>query len=296
MKITKLAAIDVGSNAMRMLVNNIYQDEEQTTFNKTSLVRAPIRLGDDAFTGKGISDQNLERMLAAMQAYKLLMEVHGVQDYRAYATSAMREMKDNTSIVKKIKKKTGIELEIIDGKTEAEIIFETELNSYVKDSKNYVYIDVGGGSTEITLLFHGEVKDSISFPIGTVRWLDGKVDESFLTDTVKPWVKENCKGFLFLEGIGSGGNINYMFKYSGQKIGKPITFNYLNKQLIILESLSFNDRLKVYNMKPDRADVIVPALKIYTAIMKYAGIQKIHVPKIGLADGMIQHMYHTNQY
>ncbi|MGI9527867.1 MAG: exopolyphosphatase [Weeksellaceae bacterium] len=296
MKLTKLAAIDVGSNAMRLLVNTIYDDGEQITFNKTSLVRAPIRLGREAFTDQTISKDNQKRMIKAMKAFRLLMDVHGVQDYSAYATSAMREVKDSAKMISKIKDKAGIDLEIIDGHKEGNIIFETELKAYVKDENNYLYVDVGGGSTECTLLANKKVITTKSFKVGTVRWLEGKVGEDYLKKEVKPWIVENCKGYDNIELIGSGGNINHIYKQSDVKKGRPLSNRYLNKQRKIISALSFEDRLTIYNMKEDRADVIVPALEIYCSILSYAKARKIHVPKIGLADGMIQYMYHHNKY
>lgn len=296
MKITKLAAIDVGSNAMRLLVNTIYDDNKTLVFNKTSLVRAPIRLGREAFTENEISAENLDRMVKAMSAFRLLMEVHGIQDYRAFATSAMREIKDSKKVLNRIKSKAGINLEIIDGHKEGNIIFETELKEYVHDENNYLYVDVGGGSTEITILVHGKVLTSRSFRVGTVRWLEGKVDASYLRKKVKPWIEENCKGLEKTELIGTGGNINHIFKQSQNKPGVPLSYNFLNTQRKSIAAMDFEDRLTHYNMKPDRADVIVPALEIYCAIMRFSGSKKIHVPKIGLADGMIQWMYHHNEY
>lgn len=296
MKITKLAAIDVGSNAIRLLINTIYDDGNQRTFNKTSLVRAPVRLGYDAFVSQHISEENQMRLIKSMKAFKLLMDVYQVQDYTAFATSAMREVSNGKEVAEKIRELAEIDLELIDGQTEGVIIFETELKSYVNDHKNYLYVDVGGGSTECTLLVNGEVKSSKSFSVGTVRWLHEKVSKDYLEKEVKPWIVENCQQFDDIELIGSGGNINYIFKQSGRKMGKSLTYTYLSQQLKILKDLSFEERLKLYNMKTDRVDVVIPALEIYVNIMKYAKSKKIHVPKIGLADGMIQYMYHHNSY
>ncbi len=294
MKITKLAAIDIGSNAVRLLVSAIYEEEGRVTFNKTSLVRVPIRLGEDAFVRGEISEENEKRLIQAMTAYKLLMDVHQVQGYCAFATSAMREVKNGKEIVQKIREKAGVNLEIIDGQKEGQIIFETELKEYINNKNAYLYIDVGGGSTELTILAHGKMLNTRSFNIGTVRWLNGKVDSSYLTREVKPWVMENCKNLGNIEMIGSGGNINHIFKYSGKK--KSLSFTYLNQQRKILSALDFEDRLSIYNMKPDRGDVIIPALEIYTSVMKFAKAKKMYVPKIGLADGMVQYMYHHKKY
>lgn len=296
MKITKLAAIDVGSNAMRLLINTIYDDGKELTFNKTFLIRAPIRLGRDAFTSQVISQENLERMLKAMKAFRLMMDIHDIDNYSAFATSAMREIKGSDKIVKKIKEKSGINLEVIDGQREGNIIFETELKEYVKDNNTYVYVDVGGGSTECTILAKGKIVTTKSFKVGTVRWLEGKVDEDYLKREVKPWIKENCKGYKDVYILGSGGNINHIFKRSQRKRGTPLTYRYLNQQRKAISKLTFEERLTEYNMKTDRADVIVPALEIYTSIMRFAKSKKIFVPKIGLSDGMIQYMYHYNNY
>ncbi|MBV7440609.1 exopolyphosphatase [Weeksellaceae bacterium TAE3-ERU29] len=294
MKITKLAAIDIGSNAVRLLISSIYREDEKITFNKTSLIRVPVRLGEDAFVRGKISSDNEKRLIKAMKAYKLLMDIHQVEDYSAYATSAMREVKNGKKIREKIKEEAGINLEIIDGQKEGKIIFATELREYVNDKNSYLYIDVGGGSTELTVLAHGKVLNTRSFNVGTVRWLNGKVDPSYLVNEVKPWIIENCKDLGNIEIIGSGGNINHIYKYSGKK--KSLNYTYLNQQRKILSALNFEDRLSIYNMKPDRADVIVPALEIYTAVMRFAKAKKMHVPKIGLTDGMIQYMYHNNEY
>lgn len=293
MKISKLAAIDIGSNAMRLLINTIYDDGKNVIFNKTSLVRVPVRLGEDAFLSNTISIENEKRLLDSMKAFKLLMDVYQVQAYSAFATSAMREIAQNEAIVAKVKEKADVNLEVIDGKKEGQIVFATELKEYVHDENNYLYIDVGGGSTELTLLANGKVVTTKSFPIGTVRWLNGKVGESFLKDKIRPWVKKQCKGIENIEFIGSGGNINHIFKQSDKKKGKPLTYSYMSNQLKILKSLSLEQRIMELNMKLDRADVIVPALEIYTNVMKYAKAKKIHVPKIGLADGMIQYQYHN---
>lgn len=295
MKIKKLASIDVGSNGVRMLINSVYDDGEKVTFNKTSLVRVPIRLGKDSFLQGKISPENTGRLIKAMQAYKLLMEVNQVEDYLAYATSALREVSNGIDIVSKIEKEAGINLQIIDGEREAKVIFATELSNFVEDDNSYLYIDVGGGSTELTVLTKGKVLTSKSFPVGTVRWLNGKVSEDFLKNDVKLWVKENCRGLGNLHCIGSGGNINYIFKQSDMRSGRPLMYAYLNKERKTISKLSYEERLQEYNMKPDRADVIVPALEIYTQIMKYARSKKIYVPKIGLADGMIQYLY-QNKY
>lgn len=290
MNISTYAAIDIGSNAVRLLINNIYETTDSVTFNKASLVRVPIRLGQDVFTDGKISEHSKERLAQAMQAYKLLMNVYNVQRYRAFATSAMRESKNATDVIDYVKNASGIEIEVISGEEEAEIIFSSELKNYIESNEFYLFIDVGGGSTEISLLNKGKVINSQSFPIGTVRLLDGKVNEEYLFETVKPWVKNITKD-LSVEAVGSGGNINYIFKNSEKKEGKSLTVGYLLNQYKILKELTYNERIEKYNMKPDRADVIVPALLIYSSVMKFANAKQIFVPKIGAADGMINLMY-----
>ena len=290
MNIRKLAAIDIGSNAMRLLINYVYEmPGADPVFNKTSIVRMPIRLGEDVFIEKKISEKNIDRMVNAMQAYQLMMDIYGVENYLAYATSAMREATNGKEIVKKIKRKTGIDIEIIDGSVEAELTFATELKNFVLDGNNYLYVDVGGGSTELTVLTDGRVANSKSFPVGTVRLLEGKVEKSVYAE-MKKWVEENAK-HLNVSLIGSGGNINHVYKYSGVKLGKPLRGAYLRSRYKVIREMSYDDRLKELNMKPDRADVVEFALEIYTKVMKWSRAKLIHVPKIGISDGMIHSLY-----
>ena len=290
MNIRKLAAIDIGSNAMRLLINYVYEmPGADPVFNKTSIVRMPIRLGEDVFIEKKISEKNIDRMVNAMQDYQLLMDIYGVENYLAYATSAMREATNGKEVVKKIKRKTGIDIEIIDGSVEAELTFATELKNFVLDGNNYLYVDVGGGSTELTVLTDGRVANSKSFPVGTVRLLEGKVEKSVYAE-MKKWVEENAK-HLNVSLIGSGGNINHVYKYSGVKLGKPLRGAYLRSRYKVIREMSYDDRLKELNMKPDRADVVEFALEIYTKVMKWSRAKLIHVPKIGISDGMIHSLY-----
>ncbi len=290
MNIRKLAAIDIGSNAMRLLINYVYEiPGSEPVFNKTSIVRMPIRLGEDVFIKKMISETNINRMVDAMQAYKLMMDIYGVEKYLAYATSAMRESSNGKEVVKKIKRKTGIEIEIIDGSAEAELTFATDLKNFMLDGNNYLYVDVGGGSTELTLLSDGKIANSKSFPVGTVRLLEGKVDKPVYAE-MKKWVEKNAKP-LDVSLIGSGGNINHVYKYSGVKLGKPLRGSYLRNRYKVVREMSYEDRLKELNMKPDRADVVEYALEIYTKVMKWSRAKLIYVPKIGISDGMIHSLY-----
>lgn len=290
MNIRKLAAIDIGSNAIRLLINYVYEIPGcEPVFNKTSIVRMPIRLGEDVFIEKNISVKNINRMVDAMQAYKLMMDIYGVENYLAYATSAMREASNGKEVVKKIKRKTGIEIEIIDGSLEAELTFATDLKNFMLDGNNYLYVDVGGGSTELTILSNGKIADSQSFPVGTVRLLEGKVEKSVYAE-MKKWVEENAKP-LHVSLIGSGGNINHVYKYSGVKLGKPLRGAYLRNRYKVVREMSYEERLKELNMKPDRADVVEFALEIYTKVLKWSRAKLIYVPKIGISDGMIRSLY-----
>ncbi|MBQ0147843.1 MAG: exopolyphosphatase [Flavobacteriaceae bacterium] len=291
MKIKKLGAIDIGSNAIRLLINFVYEEEGKAPiFNKTSIVRMPIRLGHDVFTDGTISENNANRICDAMQAYALMMKVYEVEDYRAYATSAMREAKNGLDIVQNVKKHCDVDIEIINGQTEAELIFSTELSSFVKDNKTYLYVDVGGGSTELTLLKDNKIFASQSFEVGTVRLLDNMVDSSTFPEMQK-WIIENI-GNDEIELIGSGGNINHVYKYSGVKVGTPLGATYVKKHHKILQTMTAEQRMQNFNMKPDRADVVVYALEIYTNVLKWSKATKIHVPKIGLSDGIIRALYH----
>lgn len=293
MKIRKLAAIDIGSNAIRLLINYVYEfPGDNPIFNKTSLVRMPVRLGKDVFTEKKISQHSAERMLDAMKAYKLMLDIYGVEEYLAYATSAMRESENGKDIIKKIKKKTGIKIKIIDGETEARLIFASELRRFVLDENNYLYVDVGGGSTELTLIQNNKVSISKSFEVGTVRLMEGKVDRSVYPE-MKKWIEENIRKYN-VDLIGAGGNINHVYKYSGVKPGRPLQGSYVRKHFKIIREMSFEERLREFNMKTDRADVIEYALEIYVKVMKWSRAQRIHVPKIGISDGMIRTLYNEN--
>ena len=293
MKIKKFGAIDIGSNAVRLLIANVIEEKEkETTFKKSSLVRVPIRLGADAFVTGKISETNIERMLDAMKAFKLLMQVHGVEKYKACATSAMREAENGKDVVAAIFKETGVEIEIINGKKEASIISSTDLKSLINSNDNYLYVDVGGGSTEFTLFSKGEIINSKSFKIGTVRLINNtKETHNKIFKKVEEWIKINTKDHKRISLIGSGGNINKIFKMSGREIGKPISYIYMNAQYQFLKKMSYKERISELSLNPDRADVIVPATKIYLSAMKWSNARKIYVPKIGLSDGIIKSLY-----
>ena len=290
-KLKKYAAIDIGSNAMRLLVANIIEEEgKETHFSKSALVRLPIRLGQDAFTVGEISEENIDRMIDAMKAYKLLMKVHKVEKYRALATSAMREAYNGNEVIDIIKEKAGIQIEIIDGKTEAAIIASTDLHYLLKTENTYLYVDVGGGSTEFSLFSDSKMIASKSFKIGTVRLLNQMVND-IVWQEIEKWIKLHTLEFENVILIGSGGNINKLFKMSGKQQDKPLTYNYVNKRYNFLNSLTYEQRVSELGLNPDRADVIVLATKIYLNAMKWSGAKHIYVPKIGLSDGIIKAMY-----
>lgn len=287
----KYAAIDIGSNAVRLLISTITEQEgREPQFKKTSLVRVPIRLGADVFISKRISSENERRMVDTMQAFKLLMKSHRIEKYKACATSAMREAENGEEIARLITEKTGVEINIIDGNDEAAIIAATDLHALINTDKTYLYVDVGGGSTEFTLYSKGETVASRSFKLGTVRLLEKMVGEDVWQE-VEEWIKKVTKKFSRIDLIGSGGNINNIFKSSGKANGKPLSFLYLSSYYQLLKSFTYEERITQLNLNQDRADVIVPAAEIYLSAMKWTRARRIYVPKIGLSDGIIKALY-----
>ncbi|AWK06726.1 exopolyphosphatase [Flavobacterium crocinum] len=290
--IRKFAAIDIGSNAMRLLIANVVeQDGKEPQFNKSSLVRVPIRLGQDAFTVGEISPENIDRMVDAMKAFNLLMKVHKVERYMAFATSAMREAYNAKEVVALIKKKADIKIEIIDGKKEAAIIASTDLHHLIKSDETYLFVDVGGGSTEFTLFSSGKMITSRSFKAGTVRLLNNMVHD-VVWDEIEKWIKTNTADYEEVTLIGSGGNINKLFKMSGKQQEKPLSYIYINSQYAFLNSLTYEQRIAELGLNSDRADVIIHATRIYLNAMKWSGARQIYVPKIGLSDGIVKAMYY----
>ncbi|WP_405225116.1 Ppx/GppA phosphatase family protein [Dokdonia sp. Asnod1-B02] len=292
--IKKYAAIDIGSNAIRLLIANIIEQENgPTLFRKNALVRVPIRLGEDVFINGEISAKNQERMEDAMKAFRLLMNAHQVLEYRACATSAMRDARNGFAFAKALKKKTNITIDIIDGEEEAKIIAATDLNSFIKEDRTYIYVDVGGGSTEITIYHMGSMIASRSFKIGTVRLLNDLVSQEDW-DIMQKWIALKCANYDHIDLIGSGGNINKVFKLSAKKPGKTLSYLFLTQLYKELQNMSYDERIIKLELNPDRADVIIPALRIYLQAMKSSKAKQIIVPKIGLADGIIKSLYHSN--
>ena len=291
MKVKKLAAIDIGSNAIRILISNVVQVEgEHPVFMKSEMIRVPIRLGEDSFTVGEISPKNIKRVVKAMKAFKLIMKINGVKNYMACATSALRESNNADELIAKVKKKAGIKIELIDGKKEAEIISHTTILANQGHNSNYLYVDVGGGSTEFSVLKKGKRIVSKSFKAGTVRMINNMVNDKVWLE-IEKWIKINTKGIEKIQLLGSGGNINKVFKLSNIKDGNPLTYFNLKSFYQDLKKLSYEERILRYNLNLDRADVILPALEIYLKALKWSGATKVFVPKIGLSDGMIKMMY-----
>jgi len=292
----KYAAIDIGSNAVRLLISTITEQEgKEPIFKKTSLVRVPIRLGADVFMTKLISEENKLRLKDTMEAFKLLMKSHKIEKYKACATSAMREADNGEEVAKLILEKTGVEINIIDGTDEAAMIAATDLNVLIQSDKTYLYVDVGGGSTEFTLYSKGKTIVSKSFKLGTVRLLENMVKDQIWQET-EAWIKEVTKEYSKINLIGSGGNINNIFKSSGKSEGKPLSFLYLSSYYQLLNSFTYEERITELNLNEDRADVIIPAIKIYLSAMKWTRARRIYVPKIGLADGIIKSLYQESVF
>ena len=289
----RYAAIDIGSNAVRLLIADIKQNGKTVSFKKNTLIRVPLRLGDDAFLDKRISVKKIEELLKTMVAFRNLIDVYKVSDYMACATSAMREAGNGSEIVSLIKSEAGIDLEIVEGQREANIIYASHIEESLDRKKNYLYIDVGGGSTELSVFSKGEMIASRSFNLGGIRILDNQ-DKDETWAEMKEWVKQQAQTNKNLSGIGTGGNINRLFRMADQKDGTAVTFIKLKSIYEYLNSFSLKDRINVLGLNQDRADVIIPASEIYLSVMKWGGIKQIFVPRVGLVDGIIQLLIDKN--
>lgn len=284
------AAIDIGSNAMRLLFCRVYEVDGKPHFNKEELIRMPIRLGDDVFLHGRISDAKADRLITALKGYSHLIKAYEVDGFRAVATSAMRDASNGTEIMERARREAGINVEIIEGKAEASLVFSNHVEELLNPKHSYLYIDVGGGSTELTLYAHNKVKAARSFNIGTVRMLLDKVEKQEW-EHMKDWLKTYTLGEHPLHAIGSGGNINKIFKMSGKKETKHLSYDRLKGIYEMLCSYTYQERIERLDLKPDRADVIVPAAKIFLTVMKTADIEKVFVPQIGLSDGLVHELY-----
>ncbi len=287
----KLAAIDIGSNAARLLITEVITDEKSNpVFNKLNLFRVPLRLGFDVFETGVISKQKTGMVIQTMKAFKHLANAYEVKHIRACATSAMRDAKNAQDIIRKVKLETDIAIEVISGDMEAGLVFENHIAETLDKDHSYMYIDVGGGSTELSFFSNGVLTFKESFNIGTIRLLQNQVNDK-TWELMKEIIKTVTKDHKEVMAIGSGGNINKVFSMSKRKEGKPLTLELLKDYHRELSSVNLEDRMRLYNLRPDRADVIVPALQIYTNAMRWAGASEMYVPKIGLVDGLIQHMW-----
>ena len=290
MKLLKFASIDIGSNAIRLLFMNVVEDKKKTLFKKSSLVRVPVRLGDEVFSNGEIGPRKIEKLKKTLIAFKNLMEVHEVIAYKACATSAMREATNNTQVVDEVKRASGIQIEVIDGKQEAEIIYSNQIVEMINDSNHYLYVDVGGGSTEITHFAKKKLVQSHSFNIGTLRMLSGKVAEEDFKG-MKKWLNSLKTNDKEVSLIGSGGNINKLIKLVGTKDKQQITFEELSDIRKRLKRYTVDQRIKFLGLNLDRADVIVPASDIFVKIMKWTNAKRVIVPTIGVSDGIVHQLY-----
>lgn len=290
----KFGAIDIGSNAVRLLITNVFETPEGPLFRKSELIRLPVRLGEDVFSIGHITPAKAQKLVDTMQAFKLLLGVHGVAGYRACGTSAMRNATNSEEIVERVSDLTGIDIEVIHGRTEADIIFSNHVEEQLKRDRSYLYIDVGGGSTELTLFSENRPVASRSFRIGTIRLLQGRVEPEYWGRLLN-WVKEHTAGIEKLDGIGSGGNINKLYKLISPRKGGPLTYGQLRKFYNVLNALTYEERVMRMGLNLDRADVIVPATEIFLKVMKTANIKEVIVPQFGLSDGMTRLLYEAHR-
>ncbi len=290
----KYAAIDIGSNAVRLLlagVSSLYTEKKP---KKISWVRMPIRLGEDAFTRGRISKENIQRFEHTLTGFSHLIRAFNPLGTMACATSAMRTAQNGPHICRKTEELTGIPIRIIDGKQEADILFQSFKTDLAAGDRPCLFIDVGGGSTEITLFSKGQVAAARSFDMGTIRLLNNLAREQVWED-MHQWLKRHTKGFDKIRAVGSGGNINKLFRLADGKTGKPVSLDKIKQVSRSLKHLTPDQRITQFNLRPDRADVIVPAARIYLRAMEWSGCRKIQVPMRGLADGMVNILHAHEQ-
>ena len=297
MKIEKFAAIDIGSNAIRLLISNvIIKKGFPIKFIKSSIVRVPIRLGQESFTIGEISSKNKKKIIQTIRAFKHIIKVNEVKSSLAFATSALREANNSKEIIQEVKKKTKIKIEIIDGRKEAKIISLNNIFEFLNKNRTFIYVDVGGGSTEFSIILNGKRKKSKSFKIGTVRMIN-KITSEDVWDQIRIWIKSNInigqQSKIAL--IGSGGNINKIFKIAGVLDSRPLTLIKLNSIYNTLVKMSYEERIINFDLNPDRSDVIIPAAEIFLKTLEWSGSSEIYVPKVGLADGMVRLLYKKHE-
>jgi exopolyphosphatase/guanosine-5'-triphosphate,3'-diphosphate pyrophosphatase len=289
----KIAAIDIGSNAVRMLISYVISSGDEYLFQKNSYLRLPIRLGEDSFKNGVISNEKIILLTNAILSFKYIMKVHGVKDYKIYATSALRESINSKEVISIVKKNTDLNIELITGIKEAKIISKGNSHEKIEFNKTFLYVDVGGGSTEFSILRKGKEKISRSFKIGTVRLLNNLVDDSMFMD-IKKWLQSNIDNDDKIKLFATGGNINKIQSMTGSKSGKPISYLSIKDLSNNLMEFNYQERMMKFDLNPDRADVIIYALKIFITTMEFVKANKIFVPKSGLVDGMINEIFYEN--
>ena len=289
----KIAAIDIGSNAVRMLISYVISSGDEYVFQKNSYLRLPIRLGEDSFKNGVISNEKIILLTNAILSFKYIMKVHGVKDYKIYATSALRESINSKEVISIVKKNTDLNIELITGLKEAKIISKGNSLEKIEFNKTFLYVDVGGGSTEFSILRNGKEKISRSFKIGTVRLLNNLVDNSMFMD-IKKWLQSNIDNDDKIKLFATGGNINKIQSMTGSKSGKPISYLSIKDLSNNLMEFNYQERMMKFDLNPDRADVIIYALKIFITTMEFVKANKIFVPKSGLVDGMINEIFYEN--
>ena len=286
----RFAAIDVGSNAMRLFFCRVLENGEGPTFIKESMIRMPLRLGHDAFTENKISDETCDKFVNTMYGFNSLMQAYEPISFKACATEAMRQASNGLDLVDRVKEETGISLNIITGKEEANIIISTHIDRYLQTDQHCLYVDVGGGSTELTLIKNKETLFSKSFSIGSVRLLEEQVSADDWS-AMKEWIVDKTSTITNIQSIGSGGNINKILTLLEKSKGKSVSFKEIKSIIKKIKPFSIHDRIVKLGLRPDRADVIVHAGKIYSKCMKWSGAKNMIVPQVGLADGMISQLY-----
>ncbi|RPE08377.1 exopolyphosphatase [Chitinophaga lutea] len=287
----KLAAIDIGSNAARLLISEASPKANgEMDFTKVNLVRVPLRLGIDVFSGGTISEKRADSLVNTIKAYKLLLDVYEVKYLKTAATSAMRDASNGPQILERVRQETGMDIRLITGQEEASYIYENHIAENLDKTKSYLYIDVGGGSTELTFFSGNRLIFKESFNIGTIRLLQNQVTDAHWQQ-MKDFVRQQIRTSGSVIAIGSGGNINKIFSLSKRKEGKPLSLDLLKDYYKEFGNFTVEERIHLYNLREDRADVIVPALQIYVNVMRWADIEEIFVPKIGLADGLVRSLY-----
>jgi exopolyphosphatase / guanosine-5'-triphosphate,3'-diphosphate pyrophosphatase len=290
----KFAAIDIGSNAVRLLLARVIEEGDEPLFKKEVLVRMPLRLGDDAFRAGAISEAMTERLVETMVGFRHLITAYPAMDFAAYATSAMREARNSRDVVARVRKAAGITIEVIEGAREAEVVYANHIEHRLDPKKNYLYVDVGGGSTEVSLIARGKRVGDGSFSVGTVRMLRGRPVKRAM-DGLKKWIKEHREQYGPMTAIGSGGNINTIFKLARVKQGRPLTFDTVRDIHRLVHSHSLEERVVTLGLRPDRADVIVYAAEVYLSVMKWGRIDTIFVPQVGLSDGIVHLLYERHR-